>query len=106
MNLLLTVLGWAAWTWGMFTYEKDTKYDAYEKEFPYRTYVERNWENWVWNAIIAALLVVAGIKGLHLNVVPLGEFERLGWSDLYYAACGPIGEIGMRWIKRTKSRKE
>jgi hypothetical protein len=91
MNIILTFLGWLAWNWGLFVYEKD-KYDALDQKFNIGHYAERYWDNWVLSLICAPILVILGIKGLGLTALPLTDIEHLKWNDLYYLASGLLAE--------------
>lgn len=97
MNILLSLLGWLAWNFGLFTMEKD-KADDEGKDFDIRHYVYCYWDNWVFSAIFIPILIIFGIKGLGLNAVPIGDFEDLQWSDAYYLAAGCLAEIAKYYI--------
>ena len=103
MNILLALLGFLAWVIGAFTIEKDS-YDDLEKDFPYRTYIKKNWDNWVWNLIIAFILIVVGIYKLEFDALPFESesVQKIQWHDSYYLASGPIGSIAMKYIKKIK----
>lgn len=92
MNILLTLLGWLAWNFGLFSYEKD-KADDMDQPFPIGKYIGKYWDNWVLSLLIVPILIIAGIKGLHLEAIPIGDFKGMKWSDAYYLAAGPLAEI-------------
>lgn len=104
MNISLALWGWLIWTVGNFVLEKDN-YDDLEKVFPYHTYFWKNFENWIFNLLVATGLIFFGIKGLGLDAIPIGDFSHLRWNDAYYAGSGPIGEILMKYIKKFKKAK-
>jgi len=99
--LVCAVLGWAAWTCGNFVISKD-KFDDEEKDFPWATYRKKNWDNWIFNGIVAAILMVVGL--LKLDIEPLGIEGFHGWSDTYYFASGVAGEWLIVLIKKVTKK--
>lgn len=108
MNILLTVLGWLAWNFGLFSWEKD-KADNEGKEFPILQYVKKYWDNWLLSALFIPILIIIGIKGLDLSPLPLGDVKDMKWSDLYYLLSGAASEaakVGIQKVFKWKSKKE
>lgn len=99
--LLCSVVGWGLWTVGNFVIAKD-KYDDEEKDFPWATYKKKNWDNWIFNGIVAIALVLVGI--LKLDIEPLGIEGVHGWSDIYYFGSGVVGEWIIKGIKRISGK--
>jgi hypothetical protein len=105
MNILFAFIGWLLWTWGNFTLEKDG-YDDHEQDFPARAYIKKNWDNWIFNALVAAGLIMVGMYKLGLDAIPIDDFKHLQWNDLYYAASGVVGEILMKYLKKFRDQRK
>jgi hypothetical protein len=97
MNILLAFLGWLAWNWGLFVYEKDSL-DALDQKFNVKHYAERYWDNWVLSLICVPILIIIGIKGLGLKALPVADVEDLQWNDMYYLASGLLAEAVKYYI--------
>ena len=109
MKVLIAFLGWVLWTWGEFTIEKDG-FDEAGKKFPIGEYAAKHWDNWVWNLIIATILIVVGQNFLHVvNITDDITAESLAKGDLYLLASGFIGQSLMfaykKWIKKKKAEE-
>jgi hypothetical protein len=103
MNILLGLLGFFTFEWGNFMITKDSFDDA-EKEFPYRSYCKKNWENWVFTFLIATIIILVGKMALDISVIPEWGMK---WNDLYHLAAGPVSAYAVKRIKQIKqSSKE
>jgi len=103
MNIVLTVLGWALWTWIFFNLEKDLHDDKNESYGFWKDYKPKHWEEWIGSLIAAALLLVIGHMGLGLDLIRVIDSEHPAkWSDLYYAASGIFYEAVIRIAKKVK----
>lgn len=103
MNILLTLLGWLAWNFGLFTMEKD-KADDLGKPFDLRHYAACYWDNWLFSLIFIPILIIMGIRGLGLEALPIGDFEHLKWNDIYYLGAGCFAEIAKYLISTARNK--
>jgi hypothetical protein len=92
MNVLLALLGWLAWNFGLFSIEKD-KADDEGKPFSVKHYTQKYWDNWLLSLLFVPILVIIGIKGLGFAAIPIGDFKDLKWNDLYYLGSGFFSEF-------------
>jgi hypothetical protein len=104
MNILLAFLGWLAWNIGLFSYEKD-KYDDRNESFSLGDYAKKFYDNWLLSLVCIPILIIAGLKGLGLDAIPIDDFKHLQWNDLYYLGSGALAEIVKVLIKRISNWK-
>jgi hypothetical protein len=99
MNILLSLLGWLAWTVGLLSYEKD-KADDLGQTFSLKNYALKYWDNWLLSATCVPILIIIGAKKLGLDPIGVLDVKHLHWHDLYYLAAGPAAEMVKVLIKR------
>ncbi len=103
MNILLTLLGWLAWNFGLFSMEKD-QVDAEGKPMDLKRYASCYWDNWVFSLIFIPILIIVGIKGLGFEALPFGDLEHFQWHDLYYLGAGAFAEIAKYYISLARKK--
>lgn len=106
MNIFITIIGWLAWNWFWFTVEKD-KHDDENKDFDFTDYRKKNWENWVFSALLIPILLYYGSRGLGLDVFGIPSFEHLKWSDAFYPCVGLFSDIvgmGLKYLRKMLSK--
>lgn len=102
MNILFSLLGIIGWSFAHFYFLKSRKDKAGEK-FNYGGYVSERWDDWAWCVFWAIVLLVVGHFGLGMEL--FRHFgSNLEWSDLYYAASGPISMMAMKAYEEFMNR--
>lgn len=102
MNFIFAALGLFGWSFAHFYFLKSKK-DKVKEKMNYGEYVADRWDDWLWCAFWAAVLLFAGHYGFGLELVKAFN-EKLEWSDLYYAASGPISMMATKGYEEIVSR--
>lgn len=103
MNIILSLLGWLMWNFGLFSFEKD-KADDLNQDFDIRHYIKCYWDNWVLSLIMVPILIILGIKGLGLDAIPMLDIEHLKWSDSYYLGAGFFAEALKYYLAKLRKK--
>lgn len=103
MNAFITIWGWLAWNFFWFMVEKD-KFDDADKKFPFKSYAEKNWENWVWSAILIPILLFYARIGMGFDVFGQPDFNHLKWNDAYYPCVGLFSDVVGMLLKLLRKR--
>lgn len=88
VNVFMAVVGWAIWIFGQFVIEKDD-YDDRDEEFPFKKYMKKHWENWVFAAMF--ILVVLGGANF-MGAVNTFNDTQLEWNNGFYLLPGPLSQ--------------
>lgn len=99
---MICLMGWLAWNVLLFVIEKDG-YDDQEKEFPFKAYVKKRWDNWLASLVLVPVLLWLGSVGLGLNI--FSPLETLEWSDTYYLLSGCASEMAITGIKKYMAKQ-
>jgi hypothetical protein len=103
MKILITFLGWLAWNFGELSFTKD-EYDDAGKKFPFQEFIEKNWDNWIWNAIVAVILLVLGHNVFHIINV-FEPIDVLKWGDAYLLVSGFVAQSAKLAYRKWKKLK-
>lgn len=104
MNFLISLAAWLAWNTIIFSVEKN-KYDDEEKEFPFKAYAMKTYDNWLSSLFMIPILLFLGYKGLAIHPMAVLGSEPLQWDDSYYLGAGFFTEAVMYGIKKWRAKQ-
>lgn len=101
-NALIALVGFLAWVIIVFRIDKDLVDDS-EKEFSFRDYAKKNYDNWLTSLIgVPVVLVGADL----LDIVKVFHDTELTWSNAFYLGAGVVTEVPMYFIKKWRKQKQ
>lgn len=101
-NFYIAILGWLVWNIGVFSFTKD-EYDDTGKVFPFKSYANEHWDNWLFSLVMVPVILIIGDQGFGMDALAVLEI-KMKWSNLYYFGSGFFAEalrfIYKRWRKK------
>jgi len=101
---VLAAYGFLIYTVLMFVIEKD-EYDGEGKKFCVKTYVRRNWDNWLLSLILVPIIAT---KAQDIWAGAMEIFSK-EWTfyNIYYLGVGALVEAlytGVKWINNKRKK--
>jgi hypothetical protein len=102
LDYVLALAGWLLYNFFLFTTHKDIT-DAQDKDFDYKAYAHKNWDNWLFTFLLAPVLVyfIVDIVDILANLFN----TEIVFYEIYYLGCGVLTELIYIGIERLRNLK-
>jgi len=101
---VLAAYGFVIYTLVLFVMDKD-EYDDADKHFSVKTYLKKNWDNWLLSLILVPIIAYKA-EGIWASIMDIAG-KTWEFYDVYYLGVGAVVEglyTGIKWIRNKRKK--